>query len=132
MKIPFGIIPFFSFSGCAEDAVNYYVSVFPGSKINSIEYFAEGERGIKGQVKNCLFTLMGNSFMAFDIDIECPPKNWSTSFYTNCPDEKIFNTIFEKLSNGGNIMMGPEAVFNLRKAAWVTDKYGVTWQIIWE
>jgi predicted 3-demethylubiquinone-9 3-methyltransferase (glyoxalase superfamily) len=52
--------------------------------------------------------------------------------YINYMDEKTFNNTFEKLSNNGIILMGPEAFSTYRKAAWVTDKYGVTWQVILE
>jgi predicted 3-demethylubiquinone-9 3-methyltransferase (glyoxalase superfamily) len=132
MKTPCGVFPFFSFRGCAEEAVKHYVSIFPDSKINAVEYFNDGERGVKGQVKMASFSLMGSPFMAFDIDVDCPPKNWAISFYANCADEAAFDKLLNALAAGGTVLMGPEAVFNLRKAAWVTDKYEVTWQIIWE
>ena len=133
MAIPLGIYPCITFPNCAEDAVNYYVSFFPNSKIESIEYFQEGERGIKGKVKTLRFTLMGNSFIAFDMDAsESPGLNWSISLYINCTDEIMFNNIFGKLAESGNILMGPEKIGNLRKTSWVTDKYGLTWQVVWE
>lgn len=43
--------------------------------------------------------------------------------------EDEFDTLFEKLAKEGTVMMGPEAVEALRKVAWVTDKYGITWQL---
>ena len=55
MTIPFDIMPFLTYSGCAEEAVNYYISFFPKSKIEEIEYFKEGERGEIGKVKTVIF-----------------------------------------------------------------------------
>ncbi|GHV73799.1 hypothetical protein AGMMS49940_11010 [Spirochaetia bacterium] len=133
MKIPFDIMPFLSYSGCAEEAVNYYISIFPNSKIEEIEYFKERERGEIGKVKTVVFKLMDKFFLAMDMEKnECPVQSWQVSFYFNCIDEKVFDTIFKKLSENGTVLMGPESVFNIRKASWVTDKFGITWQIIWE
>jgi predicted 3-demethylubiquinone-9 3-methyltransferase (glyoxalase superfamily) len=133
MKIPFEIIPCITYNGCAEEAVQYYVSIIPNSKIETIEYYKKGERGEEGKVSRAAFWLMDKPFMAFDMDEpECPVHNWAISFYINCIDEKIFNSIFEKLWNNGIILMGPEAFSIYRKAAWVTDKYGITWQVILE
>ena len=134
MKTAVGIMPFLTFSGCAKDAVNYYVTVFPNSKIDVIEYYKKEQRGYaEGKIINVNFTLMNQPFMAMDFNESgCPEHNWVISFYMNCIDEEMFNTIFEKLSAGGKVLMGPESINNIRKAAWVTDKFGITWQIIWE
>ncbi|GHV42730.1 hypothetical protein AGMMS49546_22390 [Spirochaetia bacterium] len=76
---------------------------------------------------------MDKLFLAMDMEKnECPVQSWQVSFYINCIDEKIFDNIFKKLSENGTVLMGPESVFNIRKASWVTDKFGITWQIIWE
>ncbi|MBC8922950.1 VOC family protein, partial [Escherichia coli] len=48
-------------------------------------------------------------------------------YFADTEDE--FDTLFEKLAKEGTVMMGPEAVEALRKVAWVTDKYGITWQL---
>ena len=129
----FGVYPCITFPGCAEEVVNYYVSIFPDSKIETVTYFQKSERDIEGKIKHVHFSIMGNSFIAFDMDsLECPVMNWSISFYIHCNDEAMFDSIFEKLAVDGEVLMGPEALGNLRKASWITDKFGVTWQVIWE
>jgi predicted 3-demethylubiquinone-9 3-methyltransferase (glyoxalase superfamily) len=60
------------------------------------------------------------------------PFSWATSFLANLDDEQEFDRLFGLLAAGGVIMMGPESVMHLRKVAWVTDKFGVTWQLVWE
>ena len=133
MKIPFEITPCITYTGSAEEAINYYVSIFPNSKIETIEYYKKGERGVEGKVSRAAFRLMDKLFMAFDMEeSECPEHNWAISFYINCIDEIQFNSIFNKLSENGTVLMGPEAVSMYRMAAWITDKYGITWQILLE
>jgi predicted 3-demethylubiquinone-9 3-methyltransferase (glyoxalase superfamily) len=134
MKTPFGITPFISYSGCAEEAVNFYISFFPDSRIESIEYFKAGERGIPGKVKNIRFNLMDKPFMAMDFmkvdGSDYPVPSWLMSLYVDCADDLMFNNIFINFAREGNVLMGPEPHENFRQAAWVTDKYGITWQLV--
>jgi predicted 3-demethylubiquinone-9 3-methyltransferase (glyoxalase superfamily) len=135
-KVEFGVTPFISFTGCAEEAVNYYISTFPNSKIQRIEYFKEGEMGVEGKVKKICFSIMGQSFMAMDFMVidesDGPTPSWFISLYVNCSDETIFDNAFNNLSKEGNVLMGPEPLMNFKKVSWVTDKYGITWQLIYE
>lgn len=58
-----------------------------------------------------------------------PDFSWATTTLYFADTEDEFDTLFEKLAKEGTVMMGPEAVEALRKVAWVTDKYGITWQL---
>ena len=128
-----GIRPFLTFSGCAEEAVNFYVSVFPNAKITNLTKYGKDEQGIEGTVLNATFELNGSQILAMDLDkAYAPDFTWSISLFVSCKDSDEFDQLFNKLSDGGNVMMGPEPVFDLRKVAWVTDKFGVTWQLVWE
>ena len=130
------VTPFISFTDCAEEAVNFYISTFPNSKIQEIEYFKEGELGIEGKVKKICFTIMGKSFMGMDFMVmegsDGPVPSWFISLYVNCSDEIMFDNVFNKLSKEGNVLMGPEPLLNFKKVTWVTDKFGITWQLIYE
>lgn len=127
------IIPFFTFKGQAEEAMNYYVSIFPNSKIISLAYFEKGQQGKEGTVLNGTFELQGITIMVMDMEEEfCPDFTWATSMLLNCNKEEEFDHLFTALSKDGVVMMGPEAIMELRKVAWVTDKYGMTWQMVWE
>ena len=70
------------------------------------------------------------------LDIEdaagCPAFSWSTSLYVACKDDAEFDILFAGLPRDGFVMMEPEPVWKFRKAAWVTDKFGVTWQPVLE
>lgn len=127
------ILTFFAFAGTSENAMNFYVSVFPDSKIISVDYFKKGERGEEGKVLNGTFELMGKKFMVLDMEKQyAVPFSWSISQFVICRSENEFDSLFAKLSEGGTVMMGPEQVNQLRKVSWVTDKFGVTWQLVWQ
>jgi predicted 3-demethylubiquinone-9 3-methyltransferase (glyoxalase superfamily) len=126
------ISPFLTFCGNAEEAMNFYISVFPSSKVISLDYISKEDQGEEGKVLTGVFELKGQQFMVMDMEKQyCPEFTWAISLFINCSDEEEFDLLFTKLSEGGTVMMGPEAILNLRKVAWVTDKFGVTWQLVW-
>ncbi|MDV0447472.1 hypothetical protein MsAg5_13710 [Methanosarcinaceae archaeon Ag5] len=126
------ITSFLTFAGNAEDAMNFYVSAFSG-KIISITHVPKDGHGDEGKVLHGAFEIFGQQFMAMDMQQEyAVPFSWATSFYIDCATEAEFDLIFETFSDGGSVMMGPEPVLEMRKVAWVTDKYGVTWQPVWK
>lgn len=124
---------YFTFGNNGEEAVKYYVSIFPNSKIENITTYGKNERVEEGLLLNATFELNGQRFMAMDIGKGLNPEfTWAISILVDCKDENEFDTIFNKLSQDGVVLMGPEEVYDIKKAAWITDKYGVTWQLIWQ
>ena len=127
------ILPFLSFKGNAEEAVNFYISFFPEAKIISLEHITDKAYGEPGKVLNVLFEIMGQQFMAMDMDgAHSPEFSWAVSMFINCSSENEFDMIFGKLSESGFVMMGPKPVLEFKKVAWVIDKYNVTWQLVWK
>jgi predicted 3-demethylubiquinone-9 3-methyltransferase (glyoxalase superfamily) len=128
------ITPFLTFHGNAEEAMNFYTSVLPGAKIESIVRFEKGGRGDEGKVMTGVLSFMGQRFMFMDMNAEydCPAFSWAASFYIDCKDETEFNAIFNGLAQGGVVMMREDNFMHYRKVAWVTDKYSVTWQPVLE
>lgn len=127
------ISTFLTFGGTAETAVNFYLSLFPNEgRILSQTLFKEGEPGIPGTILNLTFEIRGQSFMAMDMDKKyLSDFSWATSILVQCIDEAEFDRLFQAFSNQGHVMMGPEAVMDIQKACWVTDRFGVTWQLVW-
>jgi predicted 3-demethylubiquinone-9 3-methyltransferase (glyoxalase superfamily) len=70
-------------------------------------------------------------FLDMGSEHPAPDFTWASSIYAECSDEAEFDAVFNALSQDGFVMMGPEAVGEIRKCAWVTDKFGVTWQPVW-
>ena len=107
------------FKDRAEEAVKFYVSLFPNSKIVRLAR-SETEGPIpKGKVLSATFRLFGREFMAFDAG---PPFSFSIgmSLMVTCRTQAEIDRLWEKLSMGGE--KGP--------CGWLTDKFGVSWQIV--
>lgn len=126
------IVPFFTFKGEAEAAMNYYVSFFPDAQITNLDLYGDDGLGEAGKVLNGTLETMGASIMFMDLNVETPDFSWATTLLLNCRSEAEFDTLFDNLAKDGLVMMGPEAVLDIKKVAWVTDKFGVTWQLVFK
>lgn len=136
MKLPNQrLCMFLTFTGNAEEAMRLYEEKLPGAKIESLSLYEKGnEAGDEGKVINGVLSFLDQKIMFMDMAAAYPAPsfNWSTSLLIGCVDESEFDILFATLSAEGNVMMGPEPVMHMRKCAWVTDKFGVTWQLVWE
>jgi predicted 3-demethylubiquinone-9 3-methyltransferase (glyoxalase superfamily) len=128
------LIPFLTFHGNAEEAMNFYEKNLPNAKIENIVYFEKGQRGDEGKVMNGTLSFMGQTIMFLDMNAEydCPFFNWASSLYVDCSSVEEFDAVFNGLAQGGTVMMKEEPFMHFRKVAWVTDKFGVTWQPVLE
>ena len=113
------ITPFLWFDGKAEEAMNFYVSIFKNSKIGSVTRYGEGGPGPKGTVMSATFQLDGQDFFALNGG---PHFTFSpaVSFFVNCETQQEVDELWEKLSEGGE----------RQRCGWLKDKYGLSWQII--
>jgi predicted 3-demethylubiquinone-9 3-methyltransferase (glyoxalase superfamily) len=113
------INPFLWFDGKAEEAMNFYVSVFKNSKAVSVTRYGEGGPGPKGTVMSATFELEGQRFLALNGG---PQFTFSPaiSFFVNCETQSEVDELWEKLSEGGE----------KQRCGWLKDKYGLSWQII--
>jgi predicted 3-demethylubiquinone-9 3-methyltransferase (glyoxalase superfamily) len=113
------ITPFLWFDGKAEEAMNFYTSIFKNSKTVSIMRYGEAGPGPKGTVMSATFQLEGQEFIALNGG---PQFTFSPaiSFFVNCETQEEVDELWEKLSEGGE----------KQRCGWLKDKYGVSWQII--
>ncbi len=113
------ITPFLWFDGKAEQAANFYVSIFKNSKTTGITRYGEGGPGPKGTVMSVTFQLDGQEFMALNGG---PQFTFSEaiSFFVNCETQEEIDRLWEKLSEGGA----------KHRCGWLKDKYGLSWQIV--
>jgi predicted 3-demethylubiquinone-9 3-methyltransferase (glyoxalase superfamily) len=113
------ITPFLWSDGKAEEAMNFYVSIFKNSKIVRVARYGEGGPGTKGTVMSATFQLDGQNFFA----LNGGPQFIFTpaiSFFVNCETQQEVDELWEKLSEGGK----------KERCGWLKDKYGVSWQVI--
>jgi predicted 3-demethylubiquinone-9 3-methyltransferase (glyoxalase superfamily) len=124
------ITTFFMFSGKAEEAMNFYTSLFDDSEIISITRYGTNDAGKEGTVLHAVFSLKGQEFMCIDSNVEhdfiFTP---SMSLYVKCNTEEEINLIFEKLSVNGAVLMPLTEYPFSKRYGWVQDKYGVSWQL---
>lgn len=124
------VTPFLMFEGNAEEAMRFYAGLIEDSKIVSITRYGSGEVGQEGSVKQAVFSLKGREFMCIDSHIKHEFSfTPSFSLFITCDSEDELDTLFEKLSDGGAILMPLDRYGFSRKFGWLADKFGVSWQL---
>ena len=113
------ITPFLWFDGRAEEAANFYTAIFPNSKIVNMVRYGEAGPGRKGSVMSATFELQGQEFIALNGG---PMFTFSPaiSFFVHCETQAEVDTVWEKLSDGGE----------KQRCGWLRDKFGVSWQVV--
>ena len=124
------ITTFLMFEGKAEEAMNFYISLFVDSAIKSISRYGENEGGPAGSVRHAVFALNGQEFMCIDSVV----KHGFTftpamSLFVGVGTESELDNLYAALSEGGQILMPLDAYPFSKKYGWVNDKYGVSWQL---
>jgi len=113
------ITPFLWFNDNAEEAANFYTSIFKHSRLGKIARYGETGPGPKGSVMSVSFQIEGQDFIALNggPQFKFTP---AISFFVDCQSQEEVDNLWEKLSAGG------------RKdhCGWLQDKFGVSWQII--
>jgi predicted 3-demethylubiquinone-9 3-methyltransferase (glyoxalase superfamily) len=113
------ITPFLWFENRAEEAMQFYTSVFKNSKPGRVTRYGDGGPGPKGQAMSVTFQLEGQDF----IGLNGGPHFHFTeaiSLFVNCETQEEVDDLWSKLSGGG----APG------RCGWLKDKYGLSWQII--
>lgn len=116
------ITPFLWFDHQAEEAMNFYVSIFKNSKVLSVNRYGDAGPGPKGSVMTANFELDGQVFTALNGGPMYPMQPFSPaiSFVVHCETQAEVDHYWEKLSEGGKT----------NQCAWLEDRFGVTWQIV--
>jgi predicted 3-demethylubiquinone-9 3-methyltransferase (glyoxalase superfamily) len=118
------------FDGVAEEAMNFYVSLFGGSKIVSVERYGPGEQGPDGTVKVATFILCGREFICIDSPIKHEfTFTPSMSLFVDCESEAELEEVFSRLSTGGQVLMPLDNYGFSTKFGWVKDRFGPSWQL---
>ncbi len=113
------ITPFLWFDGKAEEAANFYASIFKNSKLGKIRRYGKAGPGPEGSAMSVEFQLEGQEFIA----LNGGPQFAFTpaiSFFVNCETQEEVDELWEKLLEGGK----------KNRCGWLQDKYGLSWQII--
>ena len=113
------ITPFIWFDNQAEEAMNFYVSIFKDSKVLDVSRYGEAGPGEPGSVMVANFQIEGQEFSAINggPHFKLTP---AISFMVSCETQEEVDKLWDALLEGGEAM----------QCGWVTDRFGVTWQII--
>jgi predicted 3-demethylubiquinone-9 3-methyltransferase (glyoxalase superfamily) len=120
------ITPFLWFNGQAEEAAEFYVSVFKNSKITDVSRYGEAGPGPAGSVMTLGFELDGQPFMAINAPgdgSEPASANFAQgkiALFVSCPTQAELDELWDKLAEGGQRL----------PCGWVSDRYGFAWNIV--
>src|SRR5215510_10968491 len=112
------ISPFLWYNDNAEEAVNFYVSIFKNAKILAVARYGDSGPGPKGSVMTINFQIEGQEFIA----LNGGPHfmfNEAISFSVDCEAQEEIDELWEKLSEGGQ----------KSQCGWLKDKFGLSWQV---
>ena len=113
------ITPFLWFDNLAEEAANFYVSIFKNSKILGVSHFGETGPGPAGTAMTVTFQLDGHEFTALNGGPHFTFTE-AISLFVSCETQQEVDELWAKLTAGGEESM----------CGWLKDKYGLSWQIV--
>ncbi|MBB6731619.1 VOC family protein [Cohnella zeiphila] len=114
------ITPFLWFNDNAEEAIQFYGSIFKNAKTSNVSRYGEGAPFPKGTLMSATFELEGQRFMALNAGPHFK-FNEAVSFYVNCETQEEVDDLWEKLTADGG---------EPGRCGWLKDKFGLSWQIV--
>jgi predicted 3-demethylubiquinone-9 3-methyltransferase (glyoxalase superfamily) len=127
--MPRSVVTQLMFEGKAEEAMTFYVSLFGGS-VTAVEKYGPGGHGKEGSVMRAEFTVGGHRLACIDSPV---PHAFtftpSASLFVECADEGELDRAFAALAEGGAVLMPPGNYGFSQKFVWLSDRFGVSWQL---
>jgi predicted 3-demethylubiquinone-9 3-methyltransferase (glyoxalase superfamily) len=124
------VVPYLMFEGRAEEAMRFYVSVFPESRVIEIARYGKGAPGAEGSVSRAKFTVAGQTLMCTDSTVKHAfTFSPAISLFVQCKSRERMQALVQKLSDGGQVFMPLDNYGFSKLFAWVADKFGVSWQL---
>jgi predicted 3-demethylubiquinone-9 3-methyltransferase (glyoxalase superfamily) len=129
--MPISMTPFLMFQGDAAAALERYQAIFPEARIEVIERYPPDAAGAQGRLKRARLSLAGQAVLVFDSDVKHAfGFTPSFSFWLECASEEELRRLAGLLAEdgGGELMPAGDYGFS-RLFAWVSDRFGVSWQL---
>ena len=126
------IKPFFTFGGHAENAIHFYLSLFDDSEIIHITHYGKDAGDRAGKIEVATFTMHGQQFMCIDSSVE---HAWAftpaISLHVACDSAEEVDRLHNALIEGGESFMPLGSYPFAQRYAWIQDRFGVSWQLMW-
>jgi predicted 3-demethylubiquinone-9 3-methyltransferase (glyoxalase superfamily) len=113
------IVPFLWFNDNAEEAIQFYTSIFKDAEVSNVRRYGDAGPGPNGKVMTATFRLNGQEFYALNGGPHFKFTE-AVSFFVNCETQDEVDELWEKLSAGGQ----------KSQCGWLKDKFGLSWQIV--
>lgn len=121
---------FLMFEGKAEEAMNFYLSLFEESRVLAIKRYGPEGPGKEGSVMHATFTIAGQRMMCIDSPVRHAfTFTPATSLFVECDTADEVDRLFGELARDGQVMMPLDAYPFSPRFAWVADRFGVSWQV---
>lgn len=128
--MPQKITTFLMFEGVAEEAMTFYVSLFDDAEVLAITRYGANEAGTEGSVMHATFKLADQEYMAIDSSVHHAfTFTPSMSLYVQCETEAEIERLFAALSEKGETLMPLDSYGFSTRFGWVSDRFGVSWQL---
>ena len=130
--MPTHIRPFLMFQGRAQEALDLYTSLFPGSAVENIARYGPEGPGKAGSVMRADFRLGDQRVVCIDSPVDHDfGFTPAFSFLVDCETEEEIDRLAKALADGGAELMPLDNYGFSKKFAWVNDRFGVSWQVNW-
>jgi predicted 3-demethylubiquinone-9 3-methyltransferase (glyoxalase superfamily) len=124
------ITPLLMFHGEAEEAMTFYLSLFADSKMVDIRRYGPEGPGREGTVMRATVSLAGSEVMCIDSAVRHPfTFTPATSLFVACRSDEEITRLAAALGKGGKVFMPLDAYPFASKFTWLTDRFGVSWQL---
>src|SRR5262245_13683357 len=124
------LFPLLMFEGRAEEAVRFYVSVFPDAKLMEIARYGKGAAGAEGSVSRARLAICGQVILCTDHVVKSAfTFTPAISLFVECRSRDRMRGLVERLSEGGQVFMPLDDYGFSKLFAWIADKFGVSWQL---
>ena len=125
------VVPFLMFGGRAEEAMRFYVSLFPEARVVEIARYGKGAPGTEGGVSRAIFSIGGQTFLCTDSTVaHAFTFTPAISLCVQCRSTERMRNLVERLAEGGEVLMPLDNYGFSKLFAWVADRFGVSWQLI--
>ena len=124
------VTPFLMFEGKAEEAITFYVSLIPNSRIIDIKRYDAGAQGKEGSIMTAFFEIGGLTVMCTDSPVSHAfTFTPSSSLFVTCTSASELDRLAAALGEGGQVLMPIDNYGFSTRFTWVSDRYGVSWQL---